>query len=796
MYEFLVAHQLDILLVLSGICGMNAVFVCISKFLTVKRKTALIMFELSTMVLLLSDRLTQIYSGDTSPLGFKMMRTGEFLVYFLTIFILFSINLYLEDILKHEGEVTEPLIRFKSVNALVVLGAFLVILSQFTGYYYFIDEMNEFQRGANFNAGFIIPSIINFLQMTVILQYYKRISTGIRVSLLLFTFVPFLVSLCQIYFSDVSLTIIAFAIVAIVVYLLSLVDLNNSVEKENRMRVEKIRGREESANRMFEELSLSITRALDERDLYTNGHSERVAKYSEMIAERLGENESECRKIYCAALLHDAGKIGIKEDLLEKYDDMTDEEKSEFQKHTILGAEILSGIEDAPFLAEGARYHHENYDGSGYPYGLRGEHIPLVARIIAVADAYDHLTSSNYFRDALPQSIVREEVIESSGIKFDPAIADILVSMIDSDPEYRLQEKGDMVSSEMDKEITCTTYKSSFTKGIPITGSVTRLSLKCRAGRHEDGNFCMPSLILFDSLDGRVHENKRAISVYKYLEYGEIWFDGHFISTNARKIKLLDDNADDEKAEVLKGEKDALFEILMSRYKDHVKIVISGDGLKHEFVAALPDSSRYAYLSLTGENCHISDIAVEENTAPVAEGDIERISDEISFIDRIESDMPNIQIDENMSAFSKASLLKNGTRIIFFTKSLPTADLVWHCPYLVIFSSEDGKVFGKDYREYALIKINGEATGDKENADNILTMKREDNFVGWEKWKQLNREGFEVKIYFRKKGNRITTITENLGVYISNVTVIKEMPSKVYVAITGDQCAITDIRVM
>lgn len=795
MYEYMVAHQLDILLALGGICGMNAVFVFISKFLSAKRKFALVLFELGTMILLWTDRLTYIYSGNLSATGHRVMRIGYFLIYFLTIFILYSINLYIEDIVNEEASLAHPLIRFKSVNALVVLGIFLVLLSQFTGYYYTIDEMNVFRRGTNFSAGFIIPAIINLIQMSVILQYNKRMSHGIRVSLLLFTFVPFLFSLTQIYLTDLSLTIIAFAFVAIVVYLLNLIDLNNSVEKENRLKVERIKDREESANKMFVELSESLTSAFDERNLYTNGHSERVAKYSEMIARSLGEKDSECRKIYCAGLLHDCGKIGIKEELLDKGEDITDEERTELQKHAILGGEILSRIEGAQVLSEAARYHHEKYDGSGYPEGLRGDHIPKVARIIAVADTYDHLTSSEQHRDELPQSVVREEIIKGSGLAFDPAIADIMVSLIDSDPEYRLREKGDSVTSEMDKELSCSVYKSSFTKGIPVVNSVTRVRLKCRADAEDDGRFSMPSAIIFDSLDGRVHENKRAIAVYKYLEYGELWFDGHFISTNARSAKVFSDS-DEERSDVLPEGKTVSFELLLSRFKDHIKISVSCESAKYDFVYALPDNSRFSYLSITGENCHISDIEVEENVAPVVEGDIPRISEEISFIDRIESDIPNIQIDELMSAYSNSCAVKNGTRINFFTKSLPTADLVWHCPYIVIFSSGDGKIKGSGYKEYSLIKLNGESTGDKEYSENILTMKREDNFVGWEKWKQLNKEGYECKVYFRKKGNRITTVTENLGVYISNVTVIKEMPEKVYVALTGDQCAITDIRVM
>ena len=796
MYDFIEAHQLNILLVLGGICGMNAIFVLFSRFLTVKRKIALILFELNAMILLWSDRYAYIYRGDMSAAGYAMVRISNFLVFVTTITILYTINLYLEDIIGHEAGVKEPLIRFKFVNALVVLGVFLVILSQFTGYYYWIDEFNVYHRGAHFAVGYIIPSIINFIQLSVVLQYYKKMSRGVRVSLLLFVVLPFLVSLLQIRLYGLSLTNVALALVAILVYLLSLIDLNNSVEDKNRMRIKKLKDREANTFLMFEQVSASLVSAFDAKGLYTKGHSERVAKYAEMIAESLGKNDDECRRVYCAAILHDAGKIGLNEELLNKKEELSPEEKKEMESHVIIGSDILSGITDAPFLKDCARSHHEKYDGTGYPDGLKGERIPEIARIVAVADCYDHLTSAEYYREALPQSVVREEIMKASGSRFDPVFADAMLRIIDSDPEYRLQEKGESIHSGLESNLKCGIYRTSHSKGIPIVSSLTRVSLKCKPDRTVENAFSMPSMIIYDSLDGRVHDNKRAIGVYKYLEYGEIWFDSHFISNNARKIMLINEAEDDERPDVFKGDEPACFELLLSRYKDHIKICIKSEAGTSEIVMSLPDSSRFSYMSLTGENCILEDITVEENISPVGENDIPRISEEISFIDRIESDIPNVQIDEQRSESTNSFIVKNGTRLTFFTRSLPTADLVWHCPYIVLFGSDDGKVGGKGYKEYALIKINGEVTGSDEYADNTLTMKREENFAGWEKWKQLNKDGYECKVYFRKKGNKIITVTDNLGVYISNVTAVKEMSGKVCAAITGDQIALTDIRVI
>ena len=124
-----------------------------------------------------------------------------------------------------------------------------------------------------------------------------------------------------------------------------------------------------------------------------------------------------------------------------------------------------------------------------------------------------------------------------------------------------------------------------------------------------------------------------------------------------------------------------------------------------------------------------------------------------------------------------------------------TSGFIWHCPYIAIFSSDDGQVFGENYHEYALIKINGENEIKDHYSENEFTMKKKDNFPGWEEWKEKNKEGVECEVTFERKGNSIITTTENLGIYIENVTVIKENQAKIYVALTGDRVALTDIRI-
>ena len=177
-------------------------------------------------------------------------------------------------------------------------------------------------------------------------------------------------------------------------------------------------------------------------DRYTSGHSERVATYSREIARRAGDNEEAQATIYAVGLLHDIGKIGVPIEIINKTSRLTDEEYELVKAHTTAGASILKTVSEFPALSVGARSHHERYDGRGYPDGLKGEDIPRMARIIAVADAYDAMTSRRSYRDALPQDVARSEIVKGRGTQFDPQFADIMLQMIDEDTEYMMRDKS------------------------------------------------------------------------------------------------------------------------------------------------------------------------------------------------------------------------------------------------------------------------------------------------------------------------------------------------------------------
>ena len=192
---------------------------------------------------------------------------------------------------------------------------------------------------------------------------------------------------------------------------------------------------------LFLHVVKSLADAIDAKDSYTNGHSGRVAEYSREIAKRFGYTQKEQSDIYMMGLLHDVGKIGVRDEVINKPGKLTDEEFEEIKKHPVIGSQILSNIQEMPSLSTGARWHHERYDGTGYPDGLAGNDIPEAARIIAVADAYDAMTSYRSYHNVMPQEKVKEEFKRCSGTQFDPRFADIMIKMIDEDVNFDMKEK-------------------------------------------------------------------------------------------------------------------------------------------------------------------------------------------------------------------------------------------------------------------------------------------------------------------------------------------------------------------
>ena len=221
---------------------------------------------------------------------------------------------------------------------------------------------------------------------------------------------------------------------------LELISLQKRMQERINMQIQATMNQLASTKRLFKQMVFALAKTIDAKDPYTNGHSQRVADYSREIAFRAGKSKTYQRKIFFIALLHDIGKIGVSGQVLNKPDKLTPSEYSSIKVHPIIGSSILSSVQEMEELQVGARSHHERYDGTGYPDGLAGQAIPEKARIIAVADVYDAMTSKRSYRDILPQEVVREELVKAKGTQLDPKFTDIMLQMIDEDVEYRMHE--------------------------------------------------------------------------------------------------------------------------------------------------------------------------------------------------------------------------------------------------------------------------------------------------------------------------------------------------------------------
>ena len=550
---------------------------------------------------------------------------------------------------------------------------------------------------------------------------------------------------------------------------------------------------------LFEQTAEALAGAIDAKDKYTNGHSHRVAEYSLKIAKEAGKSEEICKEVYFAALLHDVGKIGVPIEILSKKGRLTDQEFAQIKMHPVVGGQILSSIRNSPWLSIGARYHHERYNGRGYPEGLKGDEIPEIARIIAVADAYDAMTSNRSYRNAIPQHIVREELVKGSGTQFDPEFAKAMLHMIDIDTEYRMQEKSSAAALTPTTSLRCESLYHDCSEGIAVTKKPVRVSLCSQPDEGFPEDESLPSLIVFDSLDGQVHPGEENNKDLLYYEYARIRMDGQVEERNTRKaeVQVLDQESDVEQAGFGEPEWEQRYKVEAVHYGDHAMIRLSDEKRSLRIILALPDTSRFVYIALGGEHCYIHNILVESDGVEIGPDSIPRIAEEISFIkDCPEGDVPNVQVDGWRTDASEGMLIGDGMTLSFHTMSLPTARMVWHCTFISVFSSDDGRINGANFREYILLRLDGENWESDSHAENRLQVEQRESFKGWNVWKDENRKGMDCVVTIERDGNVITMQTENLGIAIHSVTTILDDMKDVYLALTGDQCAITNIRVL
>lgn len=224
--------------------------------------------------------------------------------------------------------------------------------------------------------------------------------------------------------------------------------LYGSITKSNNEYIAKLDDKTKELKRMTVQTITTIANTIDAKDEYTKGHSYRVAQYSQMLAREFGMSDEDVENVHAVALLHDIGKIGVPDSILNKPGRLTDEEYAIMKKHPSIGAEILKDINILDGLDIGAKYHHERFDGRGYPDGLKGNDIPYIAKIIGIADAYDAMSSNRVYRKRFSDEKILEEIEKCKGTQFDPDVADAFIRLL---KEKRLNNLSPDVVEEKKK---------------------------------------------------------------------------------------------------------------------------------------------------------------------------------------------------------------------------------------------------------------------------------------------------------------------------------------------------------
>ncbi len=358
------------------------------------------------------------------------------------------------NILQHKGSVTYTTIGVAVIGFMIFLFAKVikkreaalicaVLLSIVVFSYYAISGANE---------GF---AILWTLLVPMAISYFMGVKQGILLSvyfeilLIVLFYTPLRASLTE-YYTETFMN--RFPILYLCILMLSTVSmaqyhestlieieytkrLSAEVEKQTRVAVEQSRVATERADQLMklsEEMVQTLAKTIDAKDRYTNGHSFRVSEYAVKLAEQLGWSDEELEGLKREALLHDIGKIGIPDAVLNKPGKLTDEEFETIKGHTPIGKTILEGIDGMNSVADAAAYHHERYDGTGYPEGLEGKEIPLQARIISIADAFDAMRSDRVYRKGLDDDTIRRELLNGSGKQFDPELLTVFLSLFNA----------------------------------------------------------------------------------------------------------------------------------------------------------------------------------------------------------------------------------------------------------------------------------------------------------------------------------------------------------------------------
>lgn len=383
-----------------------------------------------------------LFSGVNTPLARAIVTCGSSLSFFangciMTFYFLFFLA-FLHNVKKSDSRWKTLILCIFALNTVLALGSLKFNL------YFHIDESGRYVRGPLFAVSILNSLAVYICLIILMIQHRKQISKTDFLFLSSFYILPLIAELLQIKFFGYDFLCIGTTLA------LTLVFIRLQVAHTAKQAEEKARMQAENANQTLEMLA----NAIDAKDPYTKGHASRVAIYSAMIARRLGWSEEQIKNLRFAAMLHDIGKIGIPDCILNKPDRLTDIEYGIIKTHTTLGAGILKNKEVTSLAEKVAMHHHERYDGHGYPSGLSGTDIPLEARLVCIADSYDAMSSKRIYRNALTPEYIRNELVRGRGTQFDPELLDTFLVLLDEDAPGKAVNELRFRKNESETRIT------------------------------------------------------------------------------------------------------------------------------------------------------------------------------------------------------------------------------------------------------------------------------------------------------------------------------------------------------
>lgn len=399
------------------------------------------MFDVATAI------VTSAHERVPNPVHYFFNITDSLLASLSAFTFVYYIYAYSD--MGHESKIKRNIMNF----TLLTINYLLLITNPLTGLVFTYDSAGNYIHEILFvPVAYGFPLLFFVIGSVYMFRHRERYrKTQLRAMIAAILVAAVLFSLQMIFFDNVLITLFMASMGVLVIFV--------SLETPDYLSLLKTKAelneaREQAAaafakEKLSKQVMLALSKAVDAKDHYTNGHSERVAKYAREISRRMGKSEKEQEEIYELGLLHDIGKIGVSEAIINKVGALTDDEFNQIKEHTVIGCDILKTIDEMPWLWEGARWHHERFDGKGYPDGLSGVSIPERARIICLADCYDAMTSKRSYSKPRRQEEARAEVERCSGTQFDPDIAKHLLDMIDEDANYELREPEEENADEI-----------------------------------------------------------------------------------------------------------------------------------------------------------------------------------------------------------------------------------------------------------------------------------------------------------------------------------------------------------